>query len=198
MGITSYSFLGSEFTNRDVKRGSVLISEPFLSDDNFSRTVVLITEHNEKGSFGLVLNRPYEKKSLDKLVDGFENSPIPLFLGGPVEHNTLHFVHSLGHQVPSTIQISEHLFWGGDFEYLRLLSATRQLDPTKFKFFIGYSGWMPNQLNEEVKAKSWVVTNLKPDHIFQLPSDAMWSECLKSLGGKFKEWLNFPVDPKLN
>jgi len=197
MTSNSYNFLGAEFKNKDVKAGNVLISEPFLNDSNFSRTVVLITEHNEKGSFGLILNRPLNKNLAD-IVSGFDNVLIPLFTGGPVDLNTLHVIHSIGLKVPGTIQVSENLFWGGDFDYLRTLAESHSLDPQTVKFFIGYSGWMANQLNAEIKAKSWVVTNLKPERIFNLPPEDMWNLCLESLGGKFREWLNFPVDPILN
>ena len=168
MTSNSYNFLGAEFKNKDVKAGNVLISEPFLNDSNFSRTVVLITEHNEKGSFGLILNRPLNKNLAD-IVSGFDNVLIPLFTGGPVDLNTLHVIHSIGLEVPGTIQVSENLFWGGDFDYLRTLAESHSLDPQTVKFFIGYSGWMANQLNAEIKAKSWVVTNLKPERIFNLP-----------------------------
>lgn len=197
MDSSNYKFLGDEFQNRDVKSGDVLISEPFLNDDNFSRSVVLITEHNNKGSFGLVLNKPI-KMNLSELLTGFEGVFIQLFNGGPVEHNTLHFIHSLGMQVPGTKPLSEKLFWGGDFDYLRLLVQKKQLDPLQIKFFIGYSGWIENQLEEEVSLNSWVVTSLKAEDIFNLPPEGMWNYCLESLGGKFKEWLNFPVDPILN
>lgn len=192
-----YNFLGSEFKNKEVKAGKVLISEPFLNDNNFSRSVVLITEHNEKGSFGLILNKPIEK-NLSDIVSGFDNVQIPLFAGGPVDHNTLHVIHSIGLEVPGAIQISENLFWGGDFDYLRTLDEAHNLYPQMVKFFIGYSGWMSNQLDAEIKAKSWVVTTLKPEEVFNLPPEDMWNLCLQSLGGKFKEWLNFPVDPILN
>jgi len=197
MNSSTYKFLGDEFQNRHVKSGTVLISEPFLNDDNFSRSVVLITEHSSKGSFGLVLNKPISK-NLSELLIGFDDVFIPLFSGGPVEQNTLHFIHSLGMQVPSTIPLSNNLFWGGDFDYLRLLVEKKQLDPMKIKFFIGYSGWVEHQLEEEIELNSWVVTNLNADDIFNLPPASLWSYCLESLGGKFKEWLNFPVDPILN
>jgi putative transcriptional regulator len=114
MTSSNYNFLDAEFKNKEVKAGNVLISEPFLNDNNFSRSVVLITEHNEKGSFGLILNKPLHKK-LSEIISGFENVQIPLFAGGPVDLNTLHVVHSIGFEVPGTIQISENLFWGGDF-----------------------------------------------------------------------------------
>lgn len=197
MTSSNYNFLDAEFKNKKVKAGNVLISEPFLNDNNFSRSVVLITEHNEKGSFGLILNKPLHKK-LSEIISGFDNVQIPLFAGGPVDLNTLHVVHSIGIEVPGTIQISENLFWGGDFDYLRTLDENHSLDPQTVKFFIGYSGWMSNQLDAEIKAKSWVVTTLKPEEVFNLPPEDMWNSCLESLGGKFKEWLNFPVDPILN
>ncbi len=197
MTSSDYNFLEEEFKNRQVKSGSVLISEPFLHDDNFSRTVILINEHNEKGSFGLILNRPLGK-NLSDVVEGFGEVPIPLYSGGPVDLDTLHVIHTIGPQVPGSVLISEKLFWGGDIEYLRTLAANGNLDPQAVKFFIGYSGWMSNQLDAEIKVKSWVVTTLTPEEIFNLPPEDMWRSCLESLGGKFKEWLNFPVDPILN
>lgn len=193
----NYDFLGAEFKNMEVKVGNILISEPFLMDDNFSRSVILITEHNNAGSFGLVLNKPLGR-NLSDVVDGFESSPIPLFVGGPVDRNTLHVVHSIGDEVPGSIKIADNLFWGGDFGYLKTMSRDLRLDAHSVKFFIGYAGWVADQLNEEILAKSWVVASLGIVDIFNLPPDEMWSACVESLGGKFKEWLNFPVDPSLN
>ena len=81
------------------KKGRVLISEPFLSDHYFRRSVVYLTEHNQEGSFGFVLNKPLEI-SIKEIVDDFPESDFPISVGGPVANNTVHFMHTLGEMVP--------------------------------------------------------------------------------------------------
>jgi putative transcriptional regulator len=180
------------------QRGDLLISEPFLPDPNFERTVILLCEHDENGSFGFVLNKPSTVKFNDvveEAVDFEEN----LFIGGPVQHDTLHFIHRSTHQLDSGKEIGKDVYWGGNFDDLMSIINTKTIVKNDFRFFLGYSGWSEGQLEEELKAKSWIVYRQpSADKIFDLEPKLLWKEALKELGGKFKMFSNYPVDPRLN
>ncbi len=183
--------------NLTPQKGSLLISEPFLPDPNFERTVVLICEHNEEGSFGFVLN----KKStigLQDIIEGVNNFEKEVFIGGPVQQDTLHFIHR-SPTLPGGVEIAEGLYWGGDFEHLMTIIDTHEVNAEDFKFFVGYSGWGAGQLGEELQANSWIVTRtVQADLIFDEEESQLWKTVLKRLGGRFDVYSNYPIDPRLN
>lgn len=180
------------------QRGDLLISEPFLPDPNFERTVVLLCEHNAEGSFGFVLNKPSLLKYND-VIDGVGDFNVPLFIGGPVQQDTLHFIHRAGSVIEDSVEISSGIFWGGNYEQLQSLIDTKQIKPQDFKFFIGYSGWGAGQLEMEMKEKTWIVSNVaNPMQVFDMDPDKLWKVVLKNMGGKYKMISNYPIDPRLN
>ncbi|MEQ9439258.1 MAG: YqgE/AlgH family protein [Cyclobacteriaceae bacterium] len=179
-------------------KGDLLLSEPFLADANFERSVILLCEHNTEGSFGFVLNKQSELSLSDAIdeVDGYEEV---LYVGGPVQHNTLHFVHRVQPPLNQSEQIQESIYWGGDFDQLLSLINTRQLVSTDIKFFVGYSGWGPGQLEDELAEDSWIVyKNASAQQIFDIPTHLLWQEILRSMGGKYRMFSNYPIDPRLN
>ncbi len=181
----------------DPKSGDFLISEPFLPDPNFERTVILVCEHNEEGTFGLVLNKITDLTLNDVMEDNFEFLG-RLNLGGPVEQNTLHFVHRL-EDIEGSVKIGEGLYWSGSFEQVKILLETGTIEEEDIKFFIGYSGWSEGQLREELDKQSWFV---KPKatarQVFDLDADDLWKSILSEMGGKYRVFSNYPVDPRLN
>jgi putative transcriptional regulator len=185
-------------TEFNPQRGDLLISEPFLPDPNFERTVILLCEHDEQGSFGFILNKQsmVEFKTVMEEATDFDQK---LFIGGPVQQDTLHFIHRSENQLNSGKKIGEGIYWGGDFEKLISLINTKSIDSHDFRFFLGYSGWSEGQLNEELKAKSWIVYRQpSSEKIFDVDPNILWQEALKELGGKFKMFSNYPVDPSMN
>jgi len=180
------------------KKGDLLISEPFLPDPNFERTVVLLCEHNEEGSFGFVLNRPSLLKYSD-VIDGADDFNVSLFIGGPVQQDTLHFIHRAGDLIEGSVEICPGVFWGGNYEQVQSLIDTKQINPNDFKFFIGYSGWGSGQLEMEMKEKTWIVSNVANSiQIFDMDPEKLWKLALKNMGGKYKMIANYPIDPRLN
>lgn len=177
--------------------GRFLISEPFMEDANFQRTVVLLVEHGEAGSLGFVLNRQLDL-SISQLVEGLPEFEAPVFMGGPVEQNTLHFVHRLGNQLPGSQEIHEGVFWGGDFETLKEKLSLQLISREDILFFIGYSGWSSGQLERELEMKSWIVAPEAPHFIFRKDYSDMWRDVLKSMGKKYAIISNYPTDPRLN
>ncbi|MDH5608568.1 MAG: YqgE/AlgH family protein [Cyclobacteriaceae bacterium] len=179
-------------------RGDLLISEPYLPDPNFERTVVLLCEHDENGTFGFVLNKR-SPLTFNEVIEDVDHFDAPLFVGGPVQQNSLHFIHRAYDLMGSGKEIKEGLFWGGDFDKLLTLIDTHQVQLGDFRFFAGYSGWSPGQLEEELKVKSWIVyKNVDPDMLFTIPPDELWQNILRNMGGKYKVMANYPLDPRLN
>ena len=189
-----------KYYNKNIKpeKGDLLISEPFLPDPNFQRTVVLICEHGADGSFGFVLNKPSLIQGGD-ILEGFDGFDSTLYLGGPVQQDTLHFIHRQVPEMEGGVDIGEGLQWGGNFEQLMLLIKSGELDLRQFKFFLGYSGWGEGQLEEELEENSWIVyKSATAEDIFDTQADVLWRKCLKKMGGKYKIISNYPTDPRLN
>ncbi len=179
------------------EKGKFLISEPFLLDPSFKRTVVLLTEHDEEGSVGFVLNRPLDANINDALVD-FPDFEAPLYMGGPVQPDTLHYIHRLGDELDNSQEIFEGLYWGGDFEKLKLLIETRHISKNDIRFFIGYSGWDTGQLEDELKWKSWIVAKATMENVFHTNTNQLWKKVLKEMGRNYEVLSNYPEDPRLN
>ncbi len=178
--------------------GKLLISEPALRDFYFGRSVVLLVEHNtEEGSIGLILNKPIHLK-LNQVVKEFPDNEFPLFLGGPVHPERLFYVHTLGEKVPGSIEIIPGLYWGGEIKKLMELVSLKLVTPEEVRFFIGYSGWEPKQLEQELIEKSWVVTQCNLDTVMERYPEKLWSNMLKEMGNDYAIWANFPSDPILN
>ena len=97
------------------QKGKLLIAEPSLTGDvSFNRSVVLLAEHNEEGSVGFILNKPLEYQISDLVNEIL--IPFQVYNGGPVEQDNLYFIHKVPHLIDNSIEISDGIFWGGDFE----------------------------------------------------------------------------------
>ncbi len=180
------------------QRGDLLISEPYLPDPNFERTVILICEHDENGTIGFVLNKTAAVGLADVMED-LSESDSKLYVGGPVQQDTLHFIHRSDQLIEKSQEIIKDIHWGGDYDKLASLANTRQLQEDQIRFFIGYSGWSEGQLLGELKEKSWIVfKDVTSDLIFKTPPQNLWKHVLNQMGGKFKLISNYPIDPRLN
>ncbi len=177
--------------------GILLISDPFLKDPNFSRTVVLLCEHQEEGSFGFVLNKTISLK-LEDIVQEAAGLQCQLYDGGPVQKDTLHFLHRKPGLIPGGIEVFDGIYWGGDFEEVLGRLRDGALKMEDIRFFIGYSGWSAGQLNEELQQKSWITRHADRSLVFHKNKDLVWQEALKELGGEYKQMVNYPTDPQLN
>ncbi len=180
------------------KKGILLIAEPTLTGDvSFNRSVVLLAEHNEEGSVGFILNKPLEYDISD-LVEEIE-VPFQVFNGGPVEQDNLYFIHKVPHLIDNSIEISDGIYWGGDFDKTIALINQGVITKNDIRFFLGYSGWASLQLDQELHSKSWiVVSNKYQSNIIQKSTLAFWKEKMMELGGDYLLWSNAPENPSLN
>jgi putative transcriptional regulator len=179
-------------------QGRLLISEPFMMDPNFKRSVILLTEYSVDGAMGFVLNHASEFMLGDLLPD-LSYSEIPVFIGGPVGHDTLHFIHCCPEKIEGGVELLDGVFWSGDFEQVKSLLSTYQLKSSEIKFFAGYSGWTKGQLDNELLEDTWIVANkFKPAVVFTHDEQNLWREMVISLGQRYAHIANFPENPTLN
>lgn len=184
----------------DVKpqKGTLLIAEPSLTGDvSFNRSVVLLAEHNEEGSVGFILNKPLEY-FINDLVKEIA-IPFQMYNGGPVEQDNLYFIHRVPHLIANSIEISDGIYWGGDFEKIIDLINTKIISENDIRFFLGYSGWSALQLEQELLSNSWIVVkNDYQSDIINKSADAFWKEKMMELGGNYLLWSNSPENPSMN
>ena len=185
-----------------MRPGTLLISPPFFGDPNFERSVVLLCrDEPEHGSFGLVLNQ-LTHLTLGDVLDlpsktGSAAAELHLYVGGPVEPNTLHYLHRRA-DLPGATDLGQDVYWGGDFELLLGLLSSGVVPAAEVRLFAGYSGWSAGQLAGEMQGQSWIRHPASAGKVFTLASDAFWREILREKGGRFKVLANYPVDPRLN
>jgi putative transcriptional regulator len=179
------------------EKGKILISEPFLPDTFFNRSIVYLTDHTLQGSVGFILNKKLDIK-ISSAVEGFEGWNENLNMGGPVAPDTLHYLHNLGDLIPESVPVGENIFWGGDINRVRTLIKAGKIEPSQIRFFLGYSGWSAGQLENELKENSWVIARVKPDIIMNNRGDDTWKKVLRSFKNKYRMWAEFPDSPEMN
>ena len=175
--------------------GVLLVAPPVLSDPNFRRSVVLLCEHGEAGSFGLVLNHLLTVQ-LGDVLESLSGRREPLWLGGPVQPSTLHFLHRHGGDIAGAVPVVDGVCWGGDFDDVQRLLRSEAADG--LRFFLGYAGWIPGQLEAEVEAGGWILARARAAFVFPDDPERLWSAVLRSLGGEYALLANFPEDPRMN
>ena len=185
-----------------MKPGTLLISPPLLGDPHFDRSVVLLCRHSPaEGAFGLVLTRPGSQHLADALAltGGKQHRAAGLVLGegGPVQLNTLHFVHRRA-SLPGAVPLGQDVYWGGDFDLLLELVHSGDVPLADVRCFVGYSGWSPGQLEGEIERGSWIRQPASAGKVFTLRPEAFWQSILREKGGRFRALSNYPADPRLN
>jgi putative transcriptional regulator len=179
------------------EKGKILISEPFLPDSFFNRSIVYLTDHTPQGSVGFILNKKLDIK-VKNAISGFDTCEDYLNMGGPVAPDTLHYLHTLGELVPNSVSVDGNIFWGGDIEVIKSLIAFKKIDGSRIRFFLGYSGWSEGQLDRELKENSWVIASIRSDIVMSNRGDDTWKMVLRSLKNKYRIWADFPESPDMN
>ena len=178
-------------------RGKILISEPFLRDVTFGRSVVLLIDHTEEGSMGLIINKQLPIFVNDSIKEFKYIEDIPLYKGGPIATDTLFYLHTLA-DISGAIPISKGLFLIGDFEEIkRYILQGNQVD-RYIRFFLGYSGWESEQLSTELRENTWLVSKEENAYLMNGDTKDMWKQALEKLGSKYETWSRFPQVPTFN
>jgi putative transcriptional regulator len=164
----------------------LLLAMPQLADPNFARAVVLMIEHSDQGSFGLVINHPSPIKA-SELLDSLEMSwrgedSAVVWAGGPVSPSTgwvLHEPVGIAQPGQGTIAITSSILLSTSPDRLRMIANA---PPRNIRLLLGYSGWGPGQLAQEMARGAWLHTSADPNLVFETPPDQMWESALRTLG----------------
>jgi putative transcriptional regulator len=181
-----------------LEKGKILIAEPsIIGDISFNRSIILLVEHGNNGSIGFILNKPMNLNISD-LIPEIESN-LKIYNGGPVQQNNLYFIHKISDLIPESIMISEGLYWSGNFEYVLKLIKKGEINKNDIRFFLGYSGWDSNQLNNELNNNTWILSeNSHNKNIITAVDEVFWKNKMLDLGGEYSLWSNAPEHPSHN
>lgn len=168
-----------------------------MLDANFKRTVILLTDHNETESIGFILNQP-TKFSINDVIDKFPNFDASVYIGGPVQKESLHFIHSAGDLIEGSIKLEKDLYWSGNFQTLMQLVAEKKIFSSQIRFFAGYTGWSAGQLEREIEEQSWIVAHGNSEIALRKNNHKLWKNFISKMDKKYAIWANMPEDPTLN
>jgi putative transcriptional regulator len=179
-------------------RGQLLVASPALLDPNFRRTVVLVAQHEEDGTMGVVLNRPAEIEVAEAapVLGGLVEPGAVVHQGGPVQPTAVVIVaefadpEAAGGGVPIFEDVG---FVAGDADFEELEPALRRA-----RVFAGLAGWSPGQLEAELEREDWILDPARPDDVFASSPESLWGEVLERKGGSFALLARMPPDPSLN
>ncbi len=176
-------------------KGSFLIASPQLADPNFVKTVVLMVQHNDEGALGLILNRPLEvtiQQACEQVLGSGCEVDGPLHQGGPCEAMLM-----VLHTDPAAAE--NEVIPGLYFTTARdRVEQLLESPGAEMKFFVGYAGWGPGQLEEELKTGSWLLAGATPERVFGSP-EQLWSRL--NTEAKLNPWIDpkrIPDDPSVN
>ncbi|WP_395047681.1 YqgE/AlgH family protein [Flavobacterium sp.] len=180
------------------KKGNLLVAEPAITGDlSFNRSVVLLADHNAEGSVGFILNKPLGYTIRDLIPE--ISATFKVYNGGPIEQDNLYFIHNIPHLIPNSIEIAEGIYWGGCFDSTRDLINQGKITRNNIRFFLGYSGWDAEQLQEELESNSWIISeNELHNKIIGKSSTDFWREKIMEQGGDYLIWSNAPENPMFN
>lgn len=177
-------------------KGKILISTPDISGDIFSRSVVLVIDHNENGAFGLILNRKNTEVS-DNIAKIF-GFPVDVYEGGPVENDKIFFIVKGSPQNEFHLPINDEFYLTEDTQTVVAEIFNKNLNVVDVKVFSGYSGWAAQQLEGEVQKKFWTLVDIY-NLDYTIPNDhTLWKNIMQNLGGEFLIWANAPADITMN
>ncbi len=164
---------------------ALLVAMPDLGDPNFKRSVVLLVHHDDEGTVGLVLNRETDVLASDLCdtldIEWHGDPEWGVHWGGPVQPNTGWVVagDATLADVPETTPFGESLHFAGSLEALRRVA---EAPPRQLRLFLGYAGWGPGQLEDELSRGAWVVAPLSVEALFEVPADDLWAHAWRLLG----------------
>lgn len=181
-----------------VNVGKILLAEPFMLDPNFKRSAILLCDHNnDDGSVGFILNKPLQT-NIDELIEDFPSFESEVYFGGPVQTDTIHYIHRVGDLLDDSIEISRGIFWGGDFEKLKFLINSQLVQPHQIRFFVGYAGWSEGQLQSEMNYGSWLIANMDANYVFKFSPEKLWEKIMYNKGNTYTVLAQLPEDLSWN
>lgn len=189
-----YKVANSQQTYRT---GSLLVAEPALTQPYFDHSVIMLVDTDDNGALGAVLNYPIDGH-LSQVLDGVDSEhDVRLYCGGPVGHDRLFYIHTLGPDVlPGAIEFGKGLYVGGDTAaVLEYVNSGYPIEG-HIRFFVGYSGWRGKQLQGELAEGTWGVASLRtsPEKLLSIAPDRMWHTAVGWLDDRYRAWKMIPRD----
>lgn len=184
-------------TRINIRTGQLLMAEPYSRDPYFSRAAVLLCDHHQQGTFGLILNKLLDV-SITELVPEITGFDAQIHYGGPVQLDSLHFLHNVGDLISGTQQVTGGIWWGGDFDELKFMISSGLITPDNVRFFIGYSGWSSGQLADEMEIGSWITTDMHANYLYKVPPDQLWRQAVYNKGDLFEILADMPEEAYWN
>jgi len=177
-------------------KGCLLVATPALFDPNFRRTVVLVGEHGDEGSMGLILNRPADVTVGEAVppLAAVVGADSRVYVGGPVQPEAVLVLAEFDDaSAASSLVVGDVGFASSDDDLEALAGAVRRA-----RLFAGYSGWGPGQLESELDEESWLVEPAEGVDLFPDPGVDLFGSVLRSKGGTFRVLALMPEDPSTN
>lgn len=169
-----------------------------MQDANFRRAVVLVTDHtDDEGTVGFIINKPLAVRITD-LVEDFPEIDALAYYGGPVSTNTIHYMHNVGLLLDGSTEIGPGVYWGGEFDKLKFLIGQELIRSENIRFFVGYTGWSPGQLIEELGSGSWLTTEVHANYVFKSKPSRLWNQVMHHKGDLYSILAQLPEQPNLN
>ncbi|MEM1327621.1 MAG: YqgE/AlgH family protein [Bacteroidota bacterium] len=176
--------MNSNAHSTTIESGNILLAEPFMWDDNFRRSAVVLCEHHPEGSLGFIMNRPMDMR-VDELISDFPEFDSHVYFGGPVQTDTIHYIHAVGDLLEDSVKIVDGVYWGGSFDKLKVLIDNQLILPKDIRFFVGYSGWSGGQLAEEMERGSWITAPMFANYLFKSNPTNLWRMIMHNKGNAY-------------
>jgi putative transcriptional regulator len=177
-----------------IETGSVLIAQPFWQDEMYKRSVILILEHNNDESKGIILNK-LSTLMISEALPELETS-LPLYYGGPCHSELISFIHNYP-SLPETFAMGNELFFDGSYEYLLEMFRSKNINLRRIRFYSGFVMWTAGQLESEIQEGKWWTSEVTADELFNAKSEELWSYELLSDGHVYGLMNEIP-DPGFN
>jgi len=185
------------FSSQDLKRGMFLVASPENKHPLFQKTVILICEHSPAGSFGLMINKPIQiDPAMAELPEEIPSEGLEMRIGGPMQPSQMMLLHTSNLIPDQTLKVLDGVFLGGDVDFLN--QSTQSANAPSILLCIGYSGWLAGQLEHELSAGDWLITDASKKSIFESDPNSLWADLLKGSGGHYNSISSMPDNLELN
>jgi putative transcriptional regulator len=175
-------------------KGNILCALPQLKDGFFSKSIIYLTHHNKDGAVGIVLNYKimnikgcelFKKLNMSHINENLDME-FPFHIGGPLNQNNGFILHSNDYKSENTLKVSKNVKLTCSTEIICDIATNK--GPKKFFISLGYSGWGPGQLENELKQNSWINIKEELDLLFEVESEKRWRNAIKKTGIDFTKF----------
>ena len=178
----------------NIEVGSVLIAQPFWQDEKYRRSVIMILDHDQYGSKGIILNK-LSTLTVNEALSELEVG-LPLYYGGPMNPEMISFIHNY-RSLPETFAMGNELFFDGNYDYLLKMFQSKNINLRKIRFYSGFVVWTAGQLESEIQEGKWWTSELTANELFTTSPEELWKYELL-MDGHIYGLLNEIPDPGFN